>query len=76
MRAPTFAYWKGMIQPRRSDGLFDFADILPTALARGRPWGEACRPISQDDLHRWRRPSFVPGRRRRPFSSQKPVPTP
>ena len=28
---PTFAYWKGMINPRRSDGLFDFADILPTA---------------------------------------------
>ena len=33
VRVPTFAYWKGMIQPRRSDGLFDFADILPTALS-------------------------------------------
>ena len=30
---PTFAYWKGMIKPHRSDGLFDFADILPTALS-------------------------------------------
>jgi arylsulfatase A-like enzyme len=33
VRVPTFAYWKGMINPRRSDGLFDFADILPTALS-------------------------------------------
>ena len=30
---PTFAYWKGMINPRRSVGLFDFADILPAALS-------------------------------------------
>jgi arylsulfatase A-like enzyme len=33
VRVPTFAYWKGVIKPRRSDGLFDFADILPTALS-------------------------------------------
>jgi arylsulfatase A-like enzyme len=33
VRVPTFAYWKGMIEPRRDDGLFDFADILPTALS-------------------------------------------
>src|SRR5262249_39005988 len=33
VRVPTFAYWKGMIKSRRSDGLFDFADILPTALS-------------------------------------------
>src|SRR5215510_8566855 len=33
VRVPTFAYWKGMIKPHRSDGLFDFADILPTALS-------------------------------------------
>ena len=33
VRVPTFAYWKGMINPRRDDGLFDFADILPTALS-------------------------------------------
>jgi arylsulfatase A-like enzyme len=32
VRVPTFAYWHGMIKPRRSDGLFDFADILPTLL--------------------------------------------
>jgi arylsulfatase len=33
VRVPTFAYWKGMINPRRDDGLFDFADILPTAMS-------------------------------------------
>jgi arylsulfatase len=33
VRVPTFAYWKGMIPPRKSDGLFDFADFLPTALS-------------------------------------------
>lgn len=33
VREPFFVYWKGMITPRRSDGLFDFADILPTALS-------------------------------------------
>jgi len=33
VRVPTFAYWKGMIDPRRDDGLFDFADLLPTALS-------------------------------------------
>ena len=32
VRVPTFVYWKGMIAPRKSDGLFDLADILPTAL--------------------------------------------
>jgi len=33
VRVPTFVYWKGMIKPRRSDGLFDFADILPTLMS-------------------------------------------
>lgn len=33
VRVPAFAYWKGMINPRRDDGLFDFADIMPTALS-------------------------------------------
>src|SRR5262245_10286403 len=32
MRVPTFIYWKGMIAPRKSDGLFDLVDILPMAL--------------------------------------------
>ena len=33
VRVPAFAYWKGTIQPRKSDGLFDFADFMPTALS-------------------------------------------
>ena len=32
VRVPTFVYWKGMIAPRKSDQLFDLADILPTGL--------------------------------------------
>ena len=33
VRVPTFAYWKGMIQPRRSDGLFDLGDLFNTAVS-------------------------------------------
>jgi arylsulfatase A-like enzyme len=32
VRGSVFAYWKGMIEPGRADGLFDFADILPTVM--------------------------------------------
>ena len=42
---PTFAYWKGMIEPRRSDGLFDLTDIFTTSLGlvgvRGAAAGDA-----------------------------------
>jgi arylsulfatase len=31
VRVPTFAYWKGVIKPRRSDGLFDLTDLFNTA---------------------------------------------
>ncbi|HET6537561.1 MAG TPA: sulfatase-like hydrolase/transferase [Sphingopyxis sp.] len=45
VRVPTFAYWKGMIEPRRSDGLFDLTDIFTTALGlagvEGAAAGEA-----------------------------------
>ena len=38
VRVPTFAYWRGMIPPRRSDGLFDLADIFNTAISlAGKP---------------------------------------
>jgi arylsulfatase len=33
VRMPTFVYWPGMIAPRKSEGLFDFADFFPTALS-------------------------------------------
>jgi arylsulfatase A-like enzyme len=38
VRVPTFAYWKGVIKPRRSEGLFDQADLLPTFVSlAGKP---------------------------------------
>ncbi len=33
VRVPTFAYWKGTIAPRRTEGLFDLADVMPTVLS-------------------------------------------
>jgi len=33
VRVPTFVYWKGMIQPRRSDGIFYLGDIFNTSLS-------------------------------------------
>jgi arylsulfatase len=33
VRVPTFVYWKGMIKPRRTDGLFDLADLFNTCLS-------------------------------------------
>jgi arylsulfatase len=35
VRVPTFVYWKGMIKPRRCDGLFDLADLFNTCLSLG-----------------------------------------
>jgi len=38
VRVPTLAYWKGRIKPRRSEGLFDQADLLPTVVSlAGKP---------------------------------------
>ena len=37
-RVPTFAYWKGMIAPRSSEGLFDLADLFNTGISlAGKP---------------------------------------
>ncbi len=37
-RVPTFAYWKGMIPPRRSEGLFDLEDLFNTSISlAGKP---------------------------------------
>lgn len=33
VRVPTFAYWKDIIEPARTDGLFDLADLFNTALS-------------------------------------------
>jgi len=33
VRVPTFVYWRGMIEPRKSEGLFDMSDLFPTFLS-------------------------------------------
>ena len=44
VRVPTFAYWKGMINPRRSDGLFDQADLFNTAISlAGKPGAQVAQ---------------------------------
>ena len=41
VRVPTFAYWKGMIKPRKSEGLFDLADLFNTSISlAGKPGAE------------------------------------
>ncbi|MEM7191675.1 MAG: sulfatase-like hydrolase/transferase [Pseudomonadota bacterium] len=47
VRVPTFVYWKGMVTPRKSDQLFDLADILPTAMSlAGYPGAELAQFFS------------------------------
>jgi arylsulfatase len=49
VRVPTFVYWKGMIAPRRSDGLFDLADLFNTALSlAGKPGAEVGAMLPKD----------------------------
>jgi arylsulfatase len=44
VRVPTFAYWKGVIRARRSDGLFDLADLFNTvASLAGAPGAAVTR---------------------------------
>ena len=44
VRVPTFAHWQGVIKPRKSDGLFDLADILPTFVSlAGHPGKEVAQ---------------------------------
>ncbi|MBU4563960.1 MAG: sulfatase-like hydrolase/transferase [Desulfarculus sp.] len=44
VRVPTFVYWKGMIKPRRSDGIFDLADLFNTAISlAGAPGAQAAQ---------------------------------
>lgn len=70
VRVPTLVYWKGMIASRKSDGLFDLADILPTALdLAGVPGRQARRAVSQVHLYRRGRPGVVPHRQRRPVGA-------
>lgn len=51
VRVPTFVYWKGMIQPRRSEGLFDYADIFNTAVSLGGAPGKKVTNYLPDDRY-------------------------
>lgn len=48
VRVPTFAYWKGMIKPRRSEGLFDHADLFNTVISlAGKPGAQVAEFVSK-----------------------------
>ncbi len=48
VRVPTFAYWKGVIEPGKSDGLFELADLLPTCLSlTGKPGADLAKLIPE-----------------------------
>jgi arylsulfatase A-like enzyme len=49
VRVPTFVYWKGVISPRRSDGLFDLADLFNTCISvAGAPGAEVTKHLPKD----------------------------
>ncbi len=49
VRVPTFAYWKGVILPRKSDGLFDLADLFNTCVSiAGAPGSQVADYVPKD----------------------------
>jgi arylsulfatase A-like enzyme len=49
VRVPTFVYWKDVIQPRKSDGLFDLADLFNTcASIAGAPGAKVTEYVPKD----------------------------
>lgn len=49
VRVPTFVYWKGVIEPRKSDGLFDLADMFNTfAALGGAPGADVTKYLPKD----------------------------
>lgn len=48
-RVPTFFYWKDMIPPRKSEGLFDYADLFNTAISLGgAPGADVTQYLPED----------------------------
>ncbi|MBO9583942.1 MAG: sulfatase-like hydrolase/transferase [Flavobacterium sp.] len=46
VRSPAFVYWKGVIEPRKSDGLFDFSDLFNTSLSlAGKPGADLAKLV-------------------------------
>ena len=49
VRVPTFVYWKGVVSPWKSDGLFDLADLFNTCISvAGAPGAEAAKFVPKD----------------------------
>ncbi|MGB2630237.1 MAG: sulfatase-like hydrolase/transferase [Candidatus Omnitrophota bacterium] len=49
VRVPTFVYWKGVIKPNRSDGLFDLADLFNTCISiAGAPGADVTKYLPKD----------------------------
>jgi arylsulfatase len=49
VRVPTFVYWRGVIEPRKSDGLFDLADLFNTCAAvAGAPGAAVTKFLPKD----------------------------
>ncbi|MEX2114851.1 MAG: sulfatase-like hydrolase/transferase [Pirellulales bacterium] len=49
VRVPTFVYWKDVIEPRKSDGLFDLGDLFNTfASIAGAPGAEVAKFLPKD----------------------------
>jgi arylsulfatase len=49
VRVPTFVYWKGVVSPRKSDGLFDLGDLFNTCISvAGAPGAEAAKFVPKD----------------------------
>lgn len=80
VRVPTFVYWKGVIDPRKSDGLFDLADLFNTFAAIGGTGRRSHQVPAGRSLRRRRRPDLILARPRRrivppqPHLHDEPVP--
>jgi arylsulfatase len=49
VRVPTFAYWKGMIPARKSEGIFDLADLFNTSISlAGKPGAAVAEFVAKD----------------------------
>lgn len=49
VRVPTFVYWKNVIEARKSDGLFDLADLFNTFISiAGAPGAQVTKYLPKD----------------------------
>ena len=70
VRVPTFVYWKGMIAPRKSEGLFDQADIFNTLISMaGAPGAKLAEYLPDDRYVDGVDQASFPRRRQRPVGA-------